>query len=62
LRDLLHLRWRIVFIDRTVAMTFSASIIFPRSERNRKNLDEHYRTLKRLMIGSVLLAEGAAFA
>ena len=39
LRDLLHVRWRIVFIGLTVAMIyyFSASMIFPRSEGEWKN-------------------------
>ena len=61
LRDLLHVRWRTVFVALTFAMTYylSASLIFPRSERNWKNLDEHYWTRKRLVIGGVLLVESA---
>jgi hypothetical protein len=47
---------------RTVAMTISASMIFPRSEGERKSLDEHYQARKRLMIGGVLLVEGAILA
>jgi hypothetical protein len=61
LRDLLHVRWRIVFIGLTVAMIyyFSASMIFPRSEGEWKNLDEHYWARKRLVIGGVFMVEGA---
>ena len=61
LRDLLHVRWRTVFVALTFAMTYylSASLIFPRSERDWKNLDEHYWTRKRLVIGGVLLVESA---
>jgi hypothetical protein len=64
LRDLLHVRWRIVFIGLTVAMIyyFSASMIFPRGEREWKNLDEHYWARKRLVIGGVLLVESATMA
>ena len=61
LRDLLHVRWRTVFVALTFAMTYylSASLIFPRSERDWKNLDEHYWARKRLVIGGVLLVESA---
>ena len=64
LRDLLHVRWRTVFIGLTVAMTYylSASMIFPRSEGEWKNLDEHYWSRKRLVIGGVLLVESATMA
>ncbi len=64
LRDLLHVRWRIVFIGLTVAMIyyFSASMIFPRSEGEWKNLDEHYWARKRLVIGGILLVESATMA
>jgi hypothetical protein len=64
LRDLLHVRWRTVFVALTVAMTYylSASLIFPRSEGDWKNLDEHYWARKRLVIGGVLLVEGATMA
>jgi hypothetical protein len=64
LRDLLHVRWRIVFIGLTVAMVyyFSASMIFPRSEGEWKNLDENYWARKRLVIGGVLLVEGTTMA
>jgi hypothetical protein len=64
LRDLLHVRWRTVFIGLTVAMTYylSASMIFPRSEGEWKNLDEHYWSRKRLVIGGVLLVEGVTMA
>jgi hypothetical protein len=64
LRDLLHVRWRTVFIGLTVAMIyyFSASMIFPRSEGEWKNLDEHYWARKRLAIGGVLLVQGATMA
>lgn len=60
LRDLLHVRWRIVFIGLGVAMTYylAASMIFPRSEGDWKNLDEHYWARKRLVVGGVLLVEG----
>ena len=59
LRDVLHVRWRTVFVALTFAMTYflSASLIFPRSERDWKNLDEHYWVRKRLVIGGVLLVE-----
>ena len=52
LRDLLTVRWRIVFIGLTVSMIyyFAASMIFPRSEGEWKNLDEHYWARKRLVI------------
>ena len=61
LRDLLHVRWRTVFVALTVAMTYylSASMIFPRSKGEWKNLDEHYWVRKRLVIGGVLLVESA---
>jgi hypothetical protein len=64
LRDLLHVRWRIVFIGLSVAMIyyFSASMIFPRSEGAWKTLDEHYWARKRLAIGGVLLVQGATMA
>jgi hypothetical protein len=60
LRDLLHVRWRTVFIALTVAMTYylSASMIFPRSEGEWKSLDQHYWARKRLVIGGVMLVEG----
>src|SRR4051795_13251061 len=66
LRDLLHVRWRTVFVALTVAMTYylSASMIFPRGEGERewKNLDEHYWARKRLVIGGVLTVESATMA
>jgi hypothetical protein len=64
LRDLLHVRWRTVFVGLSVAMVyyFSASMIFPRSEGDWKTLDEHYWARKRLVIGGVLLVEGATMA
>jgi len=64
LRDMLHVRWRTVFIGLCVAMIyyFAASMIFPRSEGQWKNLDEHYWARKRLVIGGVLLVEGATMA
>jgi hypothetical protein len=57
LRDVLHVRWRTVFIGLSVAMTYylAASLIFPRSEGKWVNLDEHYWARKRLVIGGVLL-------
>ena len=64
IRDLLHVRWRTVFVALTVAMIYylSASMIFPRSEGEWKNLDEHYWARKRFVIGGVLLVEGATMA
>ena len=64
LRDLLTVRWRIVFVGLTVSMIyyFAASMIFPRSEGEWKSLDEHYWARKRLVIGGVLLVEGATMA
>lgn len=64
LRDLLHVRWRTVFIALSVAMIYylSASMIFPRSEGEWKTLDEHYWARKRLVIGGVLLVESATMA
>jgi hypothetical protein len=64
IRDLLHVRWRTVFVALTFAMTYylSASLIFPRSEGDWKNLDEHYWARKRLVIGGVLLVEGSTMA
>ena len=64
IRDLLHVRWRTVFIGLTVALIYylSASLIFPRSEGEWKNLDDHYWARKRLVIGGVLLVEGATMA
>jgi hypothetical protein len=60
LRDLLHVRWRIVFIGLAAAMIYylSASMIFPRSEGEWNSLDEHYWTRKRLVIGGILLVDG----
>src|SRR6476659_6450697 len=64
IRELLHVRWRTVFVGLTVAMTYylSASMIFPRSEGEWKNLDDHYWARKRLVIGGVLLVEGTLMA
>jgi hypothetical protein len=64
IRDLLHVRWRTVFIGLTVAITYylSASMIFPRSEGEWKTLDEHYWARKRLVIGGIVLVEGATMA
>ncbi len=64
IRDLLHVRWRTVFVALTVAIIYylSASMIFPRSEGEWKKLDEHYWARKRFVIGGVLLVEGATMA
>ncbi len=64
LRDLLHVRWRTVFVGLSVAMIYylSASMIFPRSEGKWKTLDEHYWACKRMVIGGVLLVESATMA
>ena len=64
IRDLLHVRWRTVFIGLTVALTYylSASMIFPRSKGEWKTLDEHYWARKRFVIGGVLLVETATMA
>ena len=64
IRELLHVRWRIVFVGLTVALIYylSASMIFPRSEGEWKNLDDHYWARKRLVIGGILLVEGATMA
>jgi hypothetical protein len=40
----------------------SASMIFPRSEGEWKNLDDHYWARKRLVIGGILLVESATMA
>lgn len=63
-RGLLHVRWRTVFIGLTVALIYylSASMIFPRSKGEWKNLDEHYWARKRLVIGGILLVETATMA
>jgi len=64
IRELLHVRWRTVFVALTFAITYylSASLIFPRSEGDWKTLDEHYWRRKRLVIGGVLLVEGSTMA
>ena len=64
IRELLHVRWHIVFIGLAVALIYylSASMIFPRSEGEWKNLDEHYWARKRLVIGGILLVESATMA
>jgi len=64
IRDLLHVRCRVVFIGLSVALIYylSASMIFPRSEGEWKSLDEHYWTRKRLVIGGILLVETATMA
>jgi len=64
IRSLLHVRWRTVFVGLTVALIYylSASMIFPRSEGAWKNLDDHYWARKRLVIGGILLVEGATMA
>ena len=64
IRGLLQVRWRTVFIGLTVALIYylSASMIFPRSEGEWKNLDEHYWARKRLVIGGILLVETATMA
>lgn len=63
-RELLHVRWRTVFIGLTVAIIYylSASMIFPRTEGEWKSLDEHYWARKRLVIGGILLVEGVTMA
>jgi hypothetical protein len=64
IRDLLHVRWRTVFVALAVALTYylSASMIFPRSEGEWKTLDEHYWARKRLVVGGVLAVEAATMA
>ncbi len=64
LRDMLHVRWRTVFVGLTFAMTYylAASMIFPRSEGQWTNLDDHYWARKRLVIGGVLFVEGVTMA
>lgn len=64
IREQLHVRWRTVFIGLTVALIYylSASMIFPRSEGEWKNLDEHYWSRKRFVIGGILLVETATMA
>jgi len=64
LRDVLHVRWRTVFVALSFAMTYylAASLIFPRSEGEWANLDEHYWVRKRLVIGGVLVVEGSTMA
>jgi hypothetical protein len=64
IRDLIHVRWRTVFIGLAVAMIYylSASMIFPRSEGEWKTLDDHYWSRKRLVLGGVLLVEGSLMA
>jgi hypothetical protein len=64
IRNLLHVRWRTVFVGLTVALIYylSASMIFPRTEGEWKNLDEHYWARKRLVIGGILLVETATMA
>jgi len=64
IRDLLHVRWRVVFIGLSVALIYylSASMIFPRSEGEWKSLDEHYWTRKYLVIGGILFVETATMA
>jgi hypothetical protein len=64
IRELLHVRWRTVFVGLTVALIYylSASMIFPRSEGEWKTLDEHYWARKRLVIGGILLVETATMA
>ena len=64
IRNLLHVRWRTVFIGLSVAMIYylSASMIVPRSEGEWKSLDEHYWARKRLVIGGVLVVEVATMA
>jgi hypothetical protein len=64
IREQLHVRWRTVIIGLTVALIYylSASMIFPRSEGEWKNLDEHYWARKRFVIGGILLVETATMA
>jgi hypothetical protein len=64
IRDLLHVRWRVVFSGLSVALIYylSASMIFPRSEGEWKSLDEHYWTRKHLVIGGILFVETATMA
>ena len=64
LRDVLHVRWRTVFVALSFAMTYylAASLIFPRSEGEWANLDEHYWVRKPLVIGGVLVVEGSTMA
>jgi len=64
IRELLHVRWRTVFVGLSVAILYylSASMIFPRSEGEWKSLDEHYWARKRWVIGGILLVESATMA
>lgn len=60
-RELLHVRWRTVFVGLSVSMIYylSASMVFPRSEGEWRTLDEHYWARKRLVIGGILLVDTA---
>ena len=64
IRELLHVRWRTVFVGLSVAIIYylSASMIFPRSEGEWKSLDEHYWARKGRVIGGILLVETATMA
>ena len=64
IRELLHVRWRTVFVGLSVAILYylSASMIFPRSEGEWKSLDGHYWARKRWVIGGILLVESATMA
>ena len=64
IRELLHVRWRTVFVGLSVALIYylSASMIFPRSEGEWKNLDDHYWARKRLVIAGILFVETATMA
>jgi hypothetical protein len=64
IRNLLHVRWRTVFVGLAVALIYylSASMIFPRSEGEWKKLDDHYWARKRIVIGGILLVETATMA
>jgi hypothetical protein len=64
LRDFVHISWRTVFSALTIAILYflAASLIFPRSEGDWKNLDEHYWARKRLVVAGVLAVNLPVFA
>ena len=56
-RNTLTITWHTVFAGVLVAMVYflAASLVFPRTKRDRAHLDEHYWSRKRVVVGGILV-------
>jgi hypothetical protein len=60
-RNALHINWHTVFAGVLIAMIYflSASLVFPRTRRDWRHLDDHYWARKRVVVGGILFANVA---